>query len=279
LEYAKKNFAELMPYVVKTCLYVTDLSQFKELNAVYVASFGLKPPARVCVEIPGDEVIAAFSFWNPEHGGEFAKIQENIHVQSVSKWAPPNIGPYSQLNKMRNLYFLAGNIGMYPPHLALINPEDIILQYHQIKHNFNQVLRLASNSPSLLLQQVSKSAIIYVNDIALLDDLMPLLQKDFGYLPEASLLVRISKLPMNSLIEMELVSDDSTVKTIENPQGLACRQKFYSADQLEAFDKETEVNTQGEVFYVHGKVDVASLRSNARFQGAVFVPVLELVNI
>jgi hypothetical protein len=80
LEYAKKNFAGLMPYVVKTCLYVTDLSQFKELNAVYVASFGLKPPARVCVEIPGDEVIAAFSFWNPEQGGEFTKIQENIHV-------------------------------------------------------------------------------------------------------------------------------------------------------------------------------------------------------
>ena len=106
---------------------------------------------------------------------------------------------------------------MYPPHLALINTEDVILQYHQVKHNFNQVLRLASNTPSLLLQQVAKSAIIYVNDIAPLKNLIPLLQKDFGYLPEASLLVRISKLPMNSLVEIEVVSDDSTVKTIENP--------------------------------------------------------------
>ena len=32
-------------------------SEFKDLNAEYVKFFGLKPPVRVCVQIPGDEVI------------------------------------------------------------------------------------------------------------------------------------------------------------------------------------------------------------------------------
>lgn len=44
-------------YILKVGLLVTDLGEFKDLNAEYVKFFGLKPPVRVCVQIPGDEVI------------------------------------------------------------------------------------------------------------------------------------------------------------------------------------------------------------------------------
>ena len=44
-------------YILKVGLLITDLSEFKDLNAEYVKFFGLKPPVRVCVQIPGDEVI------------------------------------------------------------------------------------------------------------------------------------------------------------------------------------------------------------------------------
>jgi len=55
LDYAKAN--GLLENVVKVGLLVTDLSKFLEMNAEYVKYFGAKPPVRVCVQIPGDEVI------------------------------------------------------------------------------------------------------------------------------------------------------------------------------------------------------------------------------
>ena len=48
---------KISDYILKVGLLITDLSEFKDLNAEYVKFFGLKPPVRVCVQIPGDEVI------------------------------------------------------------------------------------------------------------------------------------------------------------------------------------------------------------------------------
>lgn len=38
----------------------------------------------------------------------FKGKKENLHVQSISKWAPANIGPYSQANMCGGYLFLAG---------------------------------------------------------------------------------------------------------------------------------------------------------------------------
>ena len=83
---------------MKVGLLVSDLTQFKELNAEYVKYFGVKPPVRVCVEIPGDEIIMFFVTHQPEEIDSFNEKKKNLHVQSLSFWAPPNIGPYSQIN-------------------------------------------------------------------------------------------------------------------------------------------------------------------------------------
>ena len=40
---------EAYPYILKVGLLVTDLAEFKDLNAEYVKYFGLKPPVRVCL--------------------------------------------------------------------------------------------------------------------------------------------------------------------------------------------------------------------------------------
>ena len=58
------NKLDVKPYIVKVGLLVTDLSEFKPLNAEYVKQFGLRPPVRVCIGIPGDEVIGHFKFYN-----------------------------------------------------------------------------------------------------------------------------------------------------------------------------------------------------------------------
>ena len=125
MEYLKQF--DLNKQIVKVYLLVTDLAEFKPLNAEYVKYFGIKPPVRVCIAIPGNEIIMSFLVW--KDASSIDDVRDNLHVQSVSQWAPPNIGPYSQINKMDNLLFMAGMISLYPPTLSLINTEDVLLQY------------------------------------------------------------------------------------------------------------------------------------------------------
>ena len=53
---------------------VTDLTDFKSINAEYVQYFGRKPPVRVTVQIPGDEVIMSVLY-----RGKADEV-ENLHV-------------------------------------------------------------------------------------------------------------------------------------------------------------------------------------------------------
>ena len=154
---------------MKVGLLVSDLTQFKELNAEYVKYFGVKPPVRVCVEIPGDEIIMFFVTHQPEEIDSFNEKKKNLHVQSLSFWAPPNIGPYSQINIVGETIFLAGMIGLYPPKVVPVDSGDIVRQYQQIRLNFDAVLTDILRTPSSWHSQKTRSAIIYIPQEAKLD--------------------------------------------------------------------------------------------------------------
>lgn len=112
--------------------------------------------------------------------------------------------------------FLAGMIGLYPAKVQPVSTTDIILQYKQIRLNFNAVLSEILKDPSASWQSLkTRSAIIYVPEHAEIDELIPILQKDFSFVQFTTVLVRVSKLPMNCLIEIELLmgqKDDSPLK-------------------------------------------------------------------
>ena len=75
-------------------LKVRDMATFATLNKLYVASFGLMPPVRVCVQ-PVSADRGCVSMAVLALSNEKLKTRKNLHVQSFSKWAPANIGPYS----------------------------------------------------------------------------------------------------------------------------------------------------------------------------------------
>ncbi|TNN33523.1 Diphthine--ammonia ligase [Liparis tanakae] len=90
-----------MKDIVLVHLYVTSMEDFVALNAVYKEHFGVNPPARVCVQAPLPagrllQVDCLLQDWSaPPEEGCFHQ-REALHVQSLSHWAPANIGPYSQ---------------------------------------------------------------------------------------------------------------------------------------------------------------------------------------
>ena len=76
-------------------VFLSDMSRFSEMNEVYGSFFGASPPARTCiaVDLPAgiNIMIDCVAY---EENANAPRI--SLHVQSISYWAPANIGPYSQ---------------------------------------------------------------------------------------------------------------------------------------------------------------------------------------
>lgn len=47
-------------------------------------------------------------------------LRDTMHVQSISHWAPANIGPYSQAIKIGNVIHLAGQIALVPGSMVIV---------------------------------------------------------------------------------------------------------------------------------------------------------------
>lgn len=86
--------------IVAVTLYIKDMSNYKAINDVYVSWLGKRnPPVRVCVECPLNihVMLDAIAYKeSQENGDKWACKRHTMHVQSISHWAPANIGPYSQ---------------------------------------------------------------------------------------------------------------------------------------------------------------------------------------
>jgi len=104
-----KEYSDLLTKlnIPKSCVIynevqLADLSQFKLFNKEYVAFFSEgAPPARACTETNLDEygiTVAVYALNKVDD-----KIPEHLHVQSLSLWATPCVGPYSQTVYLKNV--------------------------------------------------------------------------------------------------------------------------------------------------------------------------------
>ena len=107
-------------------VYLASQSLFPAFNAVYCTFFGAAPPSRACVGVPlgtgGARVALDAVAFHDTHPSS----RRALHVQSLSYWAPANIGPYSQAVCTDHRIWIAGQIGMEPATLRV--PPDEALQ-------------------------------------------------------------------------------------------------------------------------------------------------------
>lgn len=86
--------------IVAVTLYIKDMSNYLSINEVYISRLSnVNPPVRVCVECPLNIpiVLDALAYKEvPQIGDKKIHKRHTMHVQSISNWAPANIGPYSQ---------------------------------------------------------------------------------------------------------------------------------------------------------------------------------------
>uniref|UniRef100_T1JCC9 Diphthine--ammonia ligase n=1 Tax=Strigamia maritima TaxID=126957 RepID=T1JCC9_STRMM len=118
-----------MRNLIKINVYIKSMADYMELNAVYKEYFIVNPPVRACVEVPLPSNIQFVMDCQATFGET-----ETLHVQSISNWAPANIGPYSQGVLDDNFIYTSGQIGLVPGLMTLIesstqNQNSLILRH------------------------------------------------------------------------------------------------------------------------------------------------------
>lgn len=111
-------------HICYVSLYVKCMNDYGPLNAAYSTAFNFtNPPTRVCVECPlppGLQVIMEVVAFRPR-----TKDTENrrhtMHVQSISHWAPANIGPYAQSTRIGEITYISGQIALVPGNMTVID--------------------------------------------------------------------------------------------------------------------------------------------------------------
>lgn len=128
-------------------VYLSNQKHFAALNTVYKTLFGVDPPSRACVAINLDEqqsniLIDAYAYNDRLATNSQSVPRKALHVQGRSYWAAANIGPYSQAVEVGRRISIAGQIGLDPITLQLVqNPYDqTVLALQHARRIFKAIL-------------------------------------------------------------------------------------------------------------------------------------------
>ncbi|KAF2363413.1 Diphthamide synthase domain [Trinorchestia longiramus] len=128
--------------------FVQSLAKYAEFNVAYKLHFGHGPPVRACVQscIPHECQLEILGFTKLD-AEEMPSPRRVLHVQSVSHWAPANIGPYSQAVKVGPHVWLAGMIGLVGGTLDVVEGGAPVQTALALRH-VDRVLSCITSSPS-----------------------------------------------------------------------------------------------------------------------------------
>ncbi|RIA93786.1 hypothetical protein C1645_604785 [Glomus cerebriforme] len=112
--------------VVNMNVFIKNMDEFGRMNAIYKKFFNINPPTRACVgsNLPSQTKIQIdLMAIKLKSNDETSEPRKTMHVQSMSYWAPANIGPYSQATIIKSHAFIAGQIGLIPSSLEFPLPQ------------------------------------------------------------------------------------------------------------------------------------------------------------
>lgn len=121
-----------------------------------------------------------------------------MHVQSISHWAPANIGPYSQAVRIGDVIHLAGQIGLVPGSMTMIQggirPQCMLTLCH--------IDRLLTAIDSNLNVRDVVQAICYVTNVAAVKHARQLWEEKTNN--AIVNYVVVSNLPKNAVVEWQV---------------------------------------------------------------------------
>ncbi|KAG9015493.1 hypothetical protein FRB94_000098 [Tulasnella sp. JGI-2019a] len=198
-----RTYSLTIQHVSHINILISSMELFSRINAVYGAQFGTSPPTRACVgiDIPGPYRVRMDCIaFRESHALE----RQALHVQSISYWAPANIGPYSQAVTVGGQVFISGQIGLIPAKMQLPFPRSLALESAlSLQHVDRIVFALQANAgggwPGIL-----QSAVIWLAHENLLGAVR---QAWLVYKPERRpvIFVVCKSIPKDALVETQVL--------------------------------------------------------------------------
>ncbi|XP_063295593.1 diphthine--ammonia ligase [Pelobates fuscus] len=199
-------------------LYVRDMEDFAAINSVYKTLFPEAPPARVCVQcsLSGDTLFQLDGlFWKlvPEVcSDDYIPEKIAMHVQSISHWAPANIGPYSQAVWVGSAIFCAGQIALKPCSMQLVSGGIAVEAVVSLRH-VDRVLDAVRPGTSLSHVLLAHC---YVTQSSYIPTAVAAWQKTQGDCASCLSVIVVPKLPRGAAVEWHVLA------AVSNPFSRRC---------------------------------------------------------
>lgn len=139
--------------IASLTLVLPDISAFSSINATYANHLPAQsPPSRACLQLPSSSLLVDLVLVPATS----SLSRSSLHVQSISRWAPACIGPYSQCVAAGPLLWLAGQIGLQPWTMEVTRDEseDGAQEVAEVWRNCSAVLAAMRSSLSHCLLTV-----------------------------------------------------------------------------------------------------------------------------
>ena len=124
---------------------------------------------------------------------------EGKKIVSTDK-APKAIGPYSQAIRTENLVFSAGQLGLDPVTMEMVEG-GIQAQTRQVLTNLQHVLEIADSGLNFIVKTT-----VFLQDMHDFADMNSVYAEFFPENPPARSTVQVAALPKNALVEIECVA-------------------------------------------------------------------------
>lgn len=178
-----------------------DGAAYIDGNNVYKKIFErlqcVAPPSRACVALPSGNygtVIEALV-----RRGDRVNVQ-SLHVQSLSEWAPPCIGPYSQFVEEDGVVHVSGVLPLYPPTASILKGMPASKQVQICAENMRRTLEAGRSGIRMLgLFQV------YTTAASIAAEIEQVLAEEFGHGRSVVVILPVSALPKGALVEIKAV--------------------------------------------------------------------------
>ncbi|CAN8061612.1 unnamed protein product [Agarophyton chilense] len=121
LKLVLENHEESLASVIYVTLSLRSVagSRYKEANAGYNEVFAVPectpPPSRACVAVSPENHATTIEALVRRKRNRNAPGAFTLHVQSLSEWAPPCIGPYAQIVEEDGVVHVSGILPLYAP--------------------------------------------------------------------------------------------------------------------------------------------------------------------
>lgn len=148
---------EVEGYTLGDILYVwlnlgtVSGTSYTEANKAYTSVFGVPecvpPPSRACIAMPnGAYPVSIEALARRGRRSDPNADARTLHVQSLSEWAPPCIGPYAQVVEDNGVTLVSGAIAMHAPTASIAPSAGARAQTRACLHNLRRTLEATRTS-------------------------------------------------------------------------------------------------------------------------------------